>query len=276
MTIEATWTRDKDECPWHLRLRRGSWEGLRTYIVNTDLVELALKAQGLPAVGEPWSADYPDLLVEGLDWSHWGGSDPTGTGTGGWSKVAVTYAQPRASGSFRQAALGRAYTEISVSPQTVLRRWPLARLGADASGEYPLPGSDPGTTALINGGQGAPVLVGVWTARVTTWKPVDASLDLDRAVLLSTPAHTNEDAVTLPPIYGTRTRILAPPGTLLYVGIDQPRIEQGLLQVTHTMQMARHFWYPWMRENSRGEAFPPLIFDQVYAAAPFAGLWPAT
>lgn len=274
MAITASWVRDRDKFPWFLRARGGVYEGQRSYVVNTDHVEKALKAPGLPARGEPWSADFPNLTAQDFDWEHLGGADATGDGDGGWSRVTVRYAEPQQSGDFRLASLNKAFTEISVSSQTVLRRDTLERFAMDASGERPDPTRSIDSDVLINGGQGTPVQVGVWTARVTMWRTIDFAFDFARSVELSTPAHLNAAAVRLPPIYGTATSITMPRGSLLYLGVDQPRVEQGFLAITHTMQMARHWLYVWMRENAKGEAIQPLIGDRVYEYASFSGLWP--
>lgn len=274
MAIEASWVQDRDKFPWFLRARRGVWEGQRSYSVNTSIAEKALTAPGLPPRGSPWSADFPTLLAEDFDWELLGGHDTTGDGGGGFSKVTVRYAEPRGGGSFRLPVLNKAFTEISSSAQTVLRREPFERAAVADNGEDVDTSVSPDTDALINGGQGTPVQVGVWTARVTVWKAIDFAFDFRRSVDLSTPAHVNDGPVRLPPIYGTSTSLLMQAGTLLYLGVDQPRIEGGLLQITHTMQMARHWWYFWMRENAKGEAFPPAIADRVYPYASFHGLWP--
>lgn len=274
MAIEARWLRDPEKFPWFLRVRAGVYEGQRSYLVNTDHVEKALKAAGLPARGDPWSADFPSLTAQDFDWQHLGGADPTGDGDGGASRVTVRYSEPRSAGSFRTAAVNKAFTEISVSAQTVLRRETLERFAMTASGEDPDPSRSVDSDVLINGGQGTPVQVGVWTARVTVWRKVDYVFDFNGAVRLSTPAHLNDAPVRLPPIYGTSTSIVMPRGSVLYLGVDQPSIEQGLLRITHTVQLARHWLYVWMRENTKGEAIPPLIGDRVYEYASFHGLWP--
>ena len=65
MPLTAEWIRDRDKFPWELVRASTGTTGLRTYLVNTDLIDKALTAPGLPAIDDPWDGiDYPDLCLQ--------------------------------------------------------------------------------------------------------------------------------------------------------------------------------------------------------------------
>jgi len=272
MTITAKWVRDPEKFPWSLEVRKGAWEGFRTYVVNTDLEDLVLEAEGLPAIGSSWSAKYPGLKVVSIRPACLGGADTTGTGTGGITRVEVRYAED-GPGAFARPQVDTAYTELDFSTETVLRRETLERFAATANGEDIDPSRSVDSDSLINGGQGVGVQVPRLDARITHFRPINTTLPL--ASYLALTGKVNAASITLPPVRGTLGRMPMAPGQVLYLGIENPEVSQGLLRVTHKVQLARDWLYRWMRENAKGEAVPPVIIDRVYQSVAFGNLWPA-
>lgn len=273
MAITASWVRDRDRFPWWVRMREGRYTGLRTFLVNTDLVDLALMAEGLPKYGSAWSSDYPTLAVlEYGDVEVLGGRDTTGEGAAGWCKVPVLYSDPEP-GRFVAADPRLAYTEIQASTQQVTVRMPRRRFNSP-DGETVGP-EVVGPLDQINGGDGAAVLVGELTVAVTTWIHQGQAYDFGRLARLMTPCKVNDAAITLPPFVGTTTRWTLSPGMAMYVGFRNPEVDQGYVKIVHVLQVARDFLVRWQREDARGRALPGIMLDEVYAAADFGGLWPS-
>lgn len=271
MAISARWVQDSDRFPWYLRQTKGVWEGLRTYQVNTSGPELAFKALGLPAYGDPWSEAYKNLTVEDLDWAPIGGFDAAEDGTAGWCKVTVRYREPSGT-AFVKADPRKAYTFMATRLETVYTRVSLKRfdsIDGEVAGREVV-----GPLTLINGGDGAPIQVATTSVQVVTWHDVNRVPDWGRFVRLARPCKTNQAPTHLPPIYGTNIRIPVGKGELLYLGFDRPELDQNYLKVIHNLEASRDFLYRWQAENSKGEAVGDIKLDQVYPEGDFTGLWP--
>ena len=272
MTITATWVRDKDKFPWRIRMRENRFEGERHYYVNTDLIDLALTAEGLPKYGTPWSTDFPALTVRAYgDPEVLGGKDTSGEGAAGHCKVPVYYSEPDP-GRFVQADPRTAYTEIETATEQVYVKLPRRRF-LSADGETP-GAEETGPPDLINGGDGAPLLVGVVNVSVTTWYPQQDPPDFARFTGLMRPCKVNAAPISLPRFLGTVVRWNLQAGQLLYLGFDRPELDQNYLRVVHRLQASRDFLYRWQREDAKGRAFGGIVLDEIYPPGDLSGLWP--
>jgi hypothetical protein len=178
MTITAEWIRNKDEFPWELVRAATGTTGLRTYLVNTDLVDKALTAAGLPAIDDAWDGlDFADLTVVQVGPAKvLGGKDISGNGDGGWCAVPVRYATPtRALAVFPQPGLK--WTEIASGLEAFTGYFPLKRkTGPDPN----TPNIDvPGPYQPSNNDDSFPVKQTTYSTRVHVYLKPDASYNAE-------------------------------------------------------------------------------------------------
>ena len=272
MPLTAEWIRDRDKFPWELVRASTGTTGLRTYLVNTDLIDKALTAPGLPAIDDPWDGiDYPDLtVVQVVPAAVLGGKDTTGDGAGGWCAVPVRYATPS-----RQLAVfpqpGIKWTEVSSGVEAFTGYFPLKRqTGPDGNTPNVVVG---GPFAPSNNGDGFPVKQATYSARVHVYMEPNASYDAATLIALSRPCKVNNGVVRLPRIMGyqqlnwTLTR-----GQVLYLTHEVAR-DGPAMRITHHLEISNDFLYRWQYQDAKGRAVGGVVFDQVYEEADLSGLW---
>jgi len=272
MTITAEWIRNKDEFPWELVRASTGTTGLRTYLVNTDLVDKALTAAGLPAIDDAWDGlDFADLTVVQVGPAKvLGGKDISGNGDGGWCAVPVRYATPtRALAVFPQPGLK--WTEIASGLEAFTGYFPLKRkTGPDPN----TPNIDvPGPYQPSNNGDGFPVKQATYSARVHVYLEPDASYDAEALIALSRPCKVNDAPLTLPRIMGfPQLRWTLARGQVLYLTHEVVR-DGPAMRITHHLEISNDFLFRWQYQDSKGRAVGGVVFDQVYQEANMSGLW---
>lgn len=272
MPLLAELIRNRDEFPWEVMRSSTGTTGLRTFRVNTDLVDKALTATGLPALDDPWdSIDYPDLKVVQVGPAKvLGGYDPTGDGAGGWCAVPVRYATPNGQlAVFPQPGLK--WTEIQAGVEAYTGYFPLKR----KTGPTPdVPNIDvSGALGPSNNGDGFPVKQATYSARVHTfWEP-DHVYDAARLVRLSRPCKVSNGVIRLPRVMGYQQLewVLAP-GQVLYLTHEVAR-DGPAMRITHHLEISQDFLFRWQYQDAKGRAVGGVVFDQVYEEADLGGLW---
>lgn len=273
MPIEARQLVDPDNgYAEELTLRRAGKQGLRTYRVNTGRADLAVAAEGLPARGDPWSAEHPDLVVAEVGPAVRIGGVDGGDGSGAYSRVPVRYETPTAS-SFRPASPDDAYTDIGLAGSSLTLYYPLQRLLRDA------PGSEGNPAEPTWGGDGASVSVTTISASVHTFWDSQSPLPIVAWLALCSPMHAlNHATLRFPRIFGAGPGFTVSRGQARYTGFERPERIEGtsLVRVVHRLELAEHHLTEWRQEDSRGNAVGPVFQDRFYEYANLHTLWPGS
>ena len=187
------------------------WSGVRHYKVNTEDIERAMSASGLPRRGERWSPALSSLRVVQRTPEYVGGQDVSGTGVGGWVGVRVEYETPGFSGRILPRDLGGAgdYTEMTWEPRT-------ARVYYDARVE-----DDPVAYGVqIDNGRGVDKAFGVRVAIVHRFRPLDTPSP-DGLVENAWAAPINSEELSLPPEEGSSVGRTVPKLGAQFAGFER-------------------------------------------------------
>lgn len=272
MALLAELIRNRDEFPWEVTRSTTGMTGLRTYMVNTDLVDKALTATGLPGIDEPWDANlYPDLKVVQVGPAKvLGGYDATGDGSGGWCAVPVRYATPNGQlAVFPQP--GTKWTEISAGIEAYTGYFPLKRKTGPNPDTPNVDVSPP--FAPSNNGDGFPVKQATYAARVHAYYEPDHVYDAARLITLSRPCKTNNAVLRLPRIMGyPQLEWVMKRGQVLYLTHEVVR-DGPAMRITHHLEVSNDFLFRWQYQDAKGQAVGGVVFDQVYDEADLGGLW---
>ncbi len=269
--IEATLRRGKDDGPWRYKLRQvgpNAYRGEKNFSVNSaDPAAILSEAVGLPAYGDPWSAQYPGVFVVDIEPINTGGkpydldnSPPLGP----WTRVRVLYATPGAAGTVEVPTLGLKFRRKRSSAEHVLVHF---FEGAD---------SDPTIDQRrINNGEGTTKRVGLTGYDVVHYlNPADP---IDEATLIQLarrkPVHFHAtEKVTLPRLYGVpgSTPLVLDSGEVQY---DDYEIEpvDGLVRLTHSVHCAPDFLYRYGRTDVNGKV-AEIIAGPLYEEADLSGV----
>ena len=261
--MEARLIINKDEAEEVLQETSAGWRGTRTWLVNTSNTTKAMRADGLPELGDPWSDDMPDLKVvrRGPTRSK-GGWDDEVSGRVGTIYVPVEYETPRLSGRFTPASEADVWTEVSVQVDTLRRQYPVERL-SPGGGEI---------TPILNGDgidtQGLSIFLNVHSF----WR-ADRDIPWDIMLRLGYPeCKTNDRPVTVPNImHSGRSRVFDV-GQLLFLGPQSMEQVGEFLEIVWNIRAAANFEFLWQSEDDKGNAAQQYR-DRIYERDSFAGLW---
>lgn len=250
--------------PPMLRRTRNGWEGSREYMVNTHDEYQATIAGGVPAYGDPWDSTLKDLTAASFETRYIARKDDP-TGTGGLTVVRVDYLEEGVNGHLPPPTLATKFTILNTSSETQTI-W--NDLDAPA-----LPGSPPVPLAWpINDGQGFAKKVGVVTARVYVYFPLNQFPDMARLVRLARKKAVSTDSLVFPHILGTSVNFALSPGQVQYEGFSH-QIANGFVEVVHELNLAPDFKLRWRYENADGYPEGDEMVSRIYEAEPLAGLW---
>lgn len=228
--------------------------GLRDYWCNTDDGFAALSSLGLPIKGEAWSIAAPNLKVVGRSVRYIGGTALPATQLNGVCVVRVVYETPGLNGRLPPPQPGDKYTLVVPSIASVPVFYDIRPL-------FNIP---------INNGRGATRSIGTTQARVVTYP--DEAVDIIRLVQLQREQFLNNSGISLPPTrYGGLTMNFG--ARELRYNMFEIGDNDGLLEVTHYLEMAPHHDVEWQQEDSEGNALPNVFVSRVYDTASFDGLW---
>lgn len=254
-----------------LTLGRVAKRGQRNYLVNTDRADLAVTAQGVPARGDPWSAQHADLVVVQVGPVARIGGVANGLGEGAYSRVPVLYETPTAA-SFRPASPDDAYTELELVGASQTLNYPLERTLRDQ------PGANGNPAEPINGGDGESIPITAIRARVHTFWSAQTPLPVVSWLALCTPIPTLNDApLRFPRVFGVPSRFTVAKGQARYMGFERPEVIEGtaLVRVVHVVDLAETFLVHWQRKDQNRNAVGPVYADRFYEFRSLASLWPA-
>lgn len=266
MPIEAKLTRNTDDFTETLEFSTSGATGVRHYRINTDILDLAIYAQGLPKIGDAWSEALPTLCVNRIGpFVRLGGQDTSGDGDGGIIRVTVSYTTPTFG---QQAADFSTWTEIrtSITSQNIIE--PIARI-------QPQPEPGQGLVPILEG-DGVDVNVGTLAVYVHTYKRksdpghiIPLTLVMD---LLYPQCKLNIDAMTLPRLMRTNRGLNFRERELLFCGIESINDLGDHIEVVYHMEARADWVFVWQSTDTEGR-LATTYEDQIYGAASFAGLW---
>lgn len=243
----------------------------RTYWVDTHQEEAAAEAQGLPRVGDGWSAARPDLVVERVTVRYVAGTDDPVSGIGGRCEAVVEYRSTTWGGIAPRPRANLRYTEVEVGVATEEVRWDTRTVDPTFVGP-PAPGSP---AYPIANGEGCMREANVYGVRVVTfWRPADLN-DAALAGLVDIGQTINANRVVLPTLHGLAgaARIALEVGEGRYRSFRTqtaagPRGEP-LVQLVHEIALApTHDWL-WRVMLADGSA-GPVVQSQRYRST----TWP--
>lgn len=247
--------------------------GVRNYLVNTDIVDRAIFAPGLPAMFHSWS-NANDLtrackVCKIGEAERLGGKDTSGEGAAGSCRVPVYYDTPGARGSIVipvPERVGDAWTEMRNGTENALAIYGLTNDGS----------VDP--TRQINNGEGFSIEFGTLEYLVHVFYDLDGrgvggGIDTDKLDELTYPSKVNKEDLIFPAFYRTTHRPKKKAGTVRYRSYE---IQQcGLfLEVIHHLEIRSSFLYTYEVMDARGLPVGQSTFAQVYAEEDLSGLWP--
>lgn len=262
MATDPTFTlaADPREFEWNAQRTEGGDQIERGGWVNTDDPGLALKAIGLPEVGDPYDPiHFPECKLSEIRADRLGGK-PLGDGTGGVCRIRLLYRTPSAGGNVVFPVPNTAYTELAVQVGGV-------EVNFGVTG-------DPWQDTPINNGDGTSVETGLVSAAVHVFIPSSSTPDFGRLISLCSPRNKiNDGAIVLPKVNGTNAVWNLAAMQARYRSFSVSARGSGVTEVVHQLVLAQdHDFYfgvkgPDGRRNASGRA-------RVYDAASFAGLWP--
>lgn len=230
----------------------GGYRGARHGWIDTgDITDALLNAANLPAYGSSWDALMPNLKVVRQQVMIWSGEV---------SLARLDYATPGlGGGTFNYpAAIGQPVTLIVPTASTVT-----AKRFIDAT-----PGEPP-----IAQGQGVPREVGELDHRVKVAYHLSnlAAVPWARIRSLHTNNAINDEAVSLPNVFGSGYAKSAPAGTLRY-RYAEFETDGDLFVVTHVMAEAEDHMASYEALDEDGNPVA-IVFGHIYPQDTFAGLW---
>ena len=222
----------------------GSFGGTRHYLVNTDDVQEAFVADGLPAIGSPWSGTLSAVRAWEIEHVE---------SEGGYTILRVTYGVRPYSWPVG-AAPGQARTVVTpiIASDNIIRSMSGRRL----------PWS------------GVPVEFMQYQVEVTRYYdtpglPLFAEVDpAAEEAVHRTPV--NSDELVLPPLPDGTDAVVIAVGRARYVGYRGPVFEGvGLYSITHILKMAIPDWkYRYKEEDEQGNVVGGLLAEDIYPSIP--------
>lgn len=264
--MEARLIINKDECEESLQETASGWRGRRTWMVRTSNIVKAMRADGLPEIGDSWSDDMPNLRVVARGPTKLkGGWDEDSSGRLGTLFVPVDYETPQVGGRFTPASENDVWTEVSTQVDTLRRQYPVERL-EPAGGDV---------TPILNGDgidtQGLSVFLAVHA-----YFRGDHDIPWDVMLRLGYPeVKVNDRPVTIPNIMHTGRSRRFDAGQLLFLGPQSMEVTGDFLAVTWNLRAAANFELIWQSEDDRGRA-ARRYRDRIYERESFSGLWPGS
>lgn len=259
---------DRQPRPEDLSRDARGFRGRRWLIYNTrnaDLLMVDPTASDLPQIGDPWSAQIPDLLCVDVRVIAREGTDGP-LGTGGWSTFELEYQTPGYSALGDRARRVK-FSEISAEDAQVTQ---ILTLDYGTTDDGVGPGS-----VVIAEGRGIPRQTGTTTIRVHV--PIDSVDDVDLARLIElTELNAINDAAIQIPAYRT-----TPAASLVTLQAGQARYrgyewtepdDRGRFFVVHTLAVARDHLARWTDEPVGGTP-PTERSGPIYPRRDFSGLW---
>lgn len=261
------------------------YTGRRTYKVNTGDVAEAMMATGLPALGEPWNAALPQLVVTRIGpvnaWAH----KPATSTDNGWCYIPVEYSTPSGGGTGRTdppPAPNLRHTVLTYTERQTTVYKGLVPNSNDPNPSTSAPAvsqtgavieADDGTL-LIGDGEGAPKSTAATVCTVHAWHAEDDPFAIEPLIEASTDPPVNDDQVQLPAIYGSGQPMQCAKGTLRFVGYELT-FESGLWHLQTKFERAVNHYHYWAAVNEKGQPAAEKIYaSKVYRNAPFQQLLP--
>lgn len=261
--------------PWGKRWNAQEGETyVKSFLVETDDLETAIDADGIPKRFEPYSATKQNFRCIDLDPSPHGAKS---------TKVVAKFA---ASGSASWGGAGApppapeppkpdtTYCEFRSANEGVTL---FAALNVDTGQPLYMP-------FPIGGGSGMPAYAGRIEIDVWVYYPTGVTPDLPFFRTLHCDKKTNkEDNLELPPTRGTATRYTVRRNQLLYMGFRHLLTPSGQECVVHTLWWAEKHNFFWVDTKADGAVGSPGTSGNInpadvhevarYAQMDFAGLW---
>lgn len=255
-TPVLTYTSDTKLFPETAELNKDGRRVVRAARINTRNAAAALKASGVPAIGTPFDAENPDLLFRGMKIEGLGGVD-LGDGTGGWCKATLEWATPSYAQD-RPAVPGQPWTEIQVNVSSIGVNFAVSGYWVDTP---------------LNNGEGVQIETGQALAIVHTFHEEEGyEIPITQLLGLCSPNKLNAEAITLPPILGSNTRLDFGPGQARYRTFALGA-RDGVIELQHHLVLAPDHLVRWGVKNKEGQRLGDAIPAPVYAEDDFGGLW---
>jgi hypothetical protein len=254
MAITAQYIDDDDFAEELVKTATGM-RGVRYYKCNTRIRELAFEANGLPLLGDSWSARHPELRATQYENPVYVGGKVNATNEDGHCFVPVVY-------TTGEPVDGDVWTEIGGSIETFQRYFPINPTASEAP---------------IANGDGVSVEVGLATLTVVKlYKPDERETLgplIQRMYELKFLQAVSEEGMSLPPLRFTEISINVEAGMLRFHDFSV-NTEAGLVEVRITMKVAPDHDFRWQPVIGDGTASnsPPQV-AVVYERRSFAGLW---
>lgn len=237
--------------------------GTREYrLTGASSIEEAVYGiiSGLPNRGDPWSSTTPNCRVLNRR-ASWMSVNRAGE-TLGSIHVSVSYGPPQYA-VFNDGAApntpGQVWTEYSTAAiaQNVLFGF--------------LPGTETILNAPIDNGRGVQIDIGVIVLKISKAFASDATIPVGRYIALMRRPKLNEEAVTIPSLWGKSNALSFTARQLLYKN-HEIKGQNGLTIVTHEIWASDNWDITWVQESEDGEALA-RNYASVYEKASFEGLW---
>lgn len=239
---------------------------LKSFLVDTDDMDIAITAAGLPKEMESFSVDFPNYrCVELIPSEHASKTTKVtakfaAIGLSGWGGSGTPPPAPV------PPAPDTCFTEFRCANESITLH---NAINVDTGEPLPRPYS-------IGDGAGMPAYAGrievdVWVYYLPGMKPNIAyfrELHCDKCV-------NQEDGLVLPPTRGTTHSYTVRDKQLLYMGFRQLITPQGQSCIVHTLWWAEkhnYFWTP-IRADGKSGTLADLREEPRYQQKPFAGLW---
>lgn len=264
MALSATLKRDPSNgFPYELSRTPNGYQGVLTFLVNTgNLTRIFTEpVAGLPAYGDPWSAEFPDLKLRTITPRFIGGV-PDGAGEYNWSAVVCAYQTPGVSILDYPLKPGDVISQLASEDLTQRVRFPVDDAG------------DPDFSTVIDNGDGYDVDVGLntITIRKGLTKAQFQAQDFGRLYRLNRRKPLNLDGVVVPNINGIDVSLPFNPRELRYKGWSSQAVSSDSVVIEHTVLAAPDHDAVWIDRDAVGTG-DVKIAAQVYPAESFAGLW---
>lgn len=218
------------------------YRGVRFYRVRAGSREEALAADGMPRIGDPWSAELGGVLVRQRD----ARAERAG---GDWIVVRVDYETN--TGQIPSVGPG---VISRVVPSTTTRN-----VNFDVDG----------TTKLTSDGRGVPRIVTVTLFEVVRY--FQAMPDLSPYRNITDEPKVNDATVVLPNLFGSGQNLQIGPGELLYAKYTPDRVGE-LFEIRSELHWRRDWKHHKLGEEPSGEPSGSDTPLDIYETGDFSGL----
>lgn len=274
-SVTAVWRRDAEH-PTTLQQSDRGYNGVRWYLVNTDLEAAAMAADGLPKMGDTWdsSEELSGCIVTGIGPTYrMGGHDEGTLGEGGWTWVPVYYGPIQYGGSGGGGVRPRGHLDAWTEVRSSLESAPImfsVQMDEDRRETVSTP---------IRNGEGSTVQIGV--VEIIVRVMYNTQISLPNFALFNSlmrPAlHVNREPFTTPYLYRTRARYEIPEYCGLYKGYTSSQNNQ-FLEIAHTIEIAQtpsEFFVRWEAVDSNGQPVSAnsVRTARIYSSQSFSGLF---